>query len=70
MEDEPQAEYVANGLVLSFHILDVDHLWSHIARSSTSDKEIILGISEFSQPEIGNHALPSTLCSEDEVLRF
>lgn len=70
MEDEPQAEHIAYGLVLGLHILDVDDLGSHVARSSASHEEILRNIRELRQSEVSNHALETSLISEQDVLWF
>ena len=70
MEDEPQAEHIANGLVLGLHVLDVDDLRSHVARSAAPHEEVLRDIGELSQPEVGNHALEAALTLEQDVLRL
>ena len=70
MEDEPQAEDIANGLILGLHILDVDDLRSHVARRAASDKQILLRVCELGQSEIRNRTLETTLGPEENVLRL
>jgi hypothetical protein len=40
VENQSQAENIADGVVLSFHIFDVDDLRSYVARGTASDKKI------------------------------
>jgi hypothetical protein len=70
VENESQAEDIANGIVFGLHVLNIDYFWSNITRSSTSDKEILLCFSELSQPKVSNHTFPRTLSPEDQVFRF
>ena len=70
MEDESQAENIADGVILCLHIFDVDHLRSHIAWSSASNKQIFLCFCELCKTKISNDALPTALISEDEVFGF
>ena len=70
MEDEPQAEDIANGLILGLHILDVDDLRSHVTRRAASDKQILLRVCELGQSEIRNRTLETTLGPEKNVLRL
>lgn len=70
MEDKPQAEHIANGFILGLHILDIDDLRSHVARSSASHEEILRNIRELRQSEVSNHALETSLISEQDVFWF
>jgi hypothetical protein len=71
MEDEAQAENVADGVILSLHVLDVDDLRSHIAGSSAAHEEILLGIAKLCKSEVSDDALsPAVLGAEDEVFRL
>ena len=70
MEDESQAENIADGVVFGLHIFDVDDLGSHVPRGSAAHKQIFLGVRKLSQSEIGNHALPTPLPPEKYILRF
>lgn len=70
MENESQAEDIAYGIVFGLHILDVDHLRRHVARGSTSHKEILISLSELSQSEVSNHTFPRALGPENQVFRF
>ena len=46
VEDEPQTENIANGVVFGFHVFDVDDFRSHVAWSSTPNEEVLFGIRE------------------------
>ena len=71
MEDESQAEHVANGVVFGLHVLDVDDLGSYVAGSAASDEEVLFSIRKLSQTEVGDDAFsPTFFRSEDQVLRF
>lgn len=70
MEYESQAENIANGVVFCLHVLDVDHLRSHVPWRSTANEQIFFCLSKLSKTEISNHALPSALISENEVFWF
>lgn len=70
MEDETQAEHVTDGVIFSLHVLDIDDLRSHIARSSAPDKQVLISITKFSQPEVSNNEVTAAWCPENEVFRF
>ena len=57
VEDEPQAEHVADGFVLGLHILDVDDLGGDVAGGAASYEQVLLGVGELGQSKIGDDAL-------------
>jgi len=48
MKDKTKTENIANGIVLSLHIFDVDDFRSYIPWGSTPNKEIFIGVCELS----------------------
>lgn len=67
MENQAQTKHVTNGIVFSFHVLNVDNFRGDIPWSTTSDKKIFFSIAKFSQSIIGNNAIEGILVSEKQV---
>ncbi len=57
VENEAETEDIANRRILGLHILNVYHLWCHVARRSASHEEILLRICKLSEAVVGNHAV-------------
>ena len=70
VEDEPQTEDVADWLILGLHVLKVDDLWRHVAWSSASHEEVLLGVCKFCKPVVSDHAVVGALRPEEDVLRL
>ena len=70
VKDETQAEKVTNWIVFGLHIFDVDDLGSHITGSTTSHKQVFLGIGELCETEVSDYAVTAAWSSENEVFRF
>lgn len=70
MENESQAEDIAYGVILGTHVFDVDDFRGHVPWCSASDEQILGLVGEFRQPEIRYHAVPISLFSENQILRF
>ena len=70
MEDESQAEHVTYWVILSLHVLDIDDLRSHIARSSTPDKQVFISVAKLCQPEVSNYEVATAWCSENQIFRL
>lgn len=70
MENETQAEHIADRFVFSLHVFDVDDLRSNITRGTAPNKKILLSVGKLRKPEISNHTLCTSRRSEDKVLRF
>ena len=41
VEDEPQTEDITDWFVFSRHVLDVDDLWSNVARSTAAHEQVL-----------------------------
>ena len=70
MEDQAQAENIADWIILGLHILDVDDFRSHVAWSTAPDKKIFLGITELRKTEVGNDQVAAARLSEDQIFWF
>jgi len=70
MEYQAQAEHIANGIILSLHIFDVDYFRSHIARGTAPNEKILISVCELGQTEISYDAFSASRISEDQILRF
>lgn len=70
MEDESQAKDIANGVVFGTHVFDIDDLRGHIPWCSASNEQVLRLVRELCQAEIGYHAVPIPLLSENQVLRL
>lgn len=70
MEDDPNAEEIADWVVLGLQIFEIDHFWCHIAWSSTPDKEIRVVGAVLSQPEVSNNAVIIVVLPKQYILRL
>lgn len=70
VEDDSNAEEIADWVVLGLQIFEIDHFWSHIAWGSTSDEEIRVVCAVFSQPEVSNNAVIIVVLPEQYILRL
>jgi len=70
MENQTQTEEIADGLILGFHVLDVDDFGGHVAGGAAPDEEILADVGELCQTEIGDHAVEVSLLPEEQILRF
>jgi hypothetical protein len=68
VEDESEAEHVADGIVLGAHIFDVDHLRGHVPGGAAANEQIVWLVCELREAEIGDDAVEAALGPEDEVL--
>lgn len=68
VEDHPETEHIADGLVMTFLVLEVRDFRGDIARSATTDEDVVLDIGKSGQPEISNDALVTVFVSENDVL--
>jgi len=70
VEYQPQAENVADWIILGLHVFDVDDLGSDVAWGAAPDEEILVAVGEFSQSEVSYDALEAALRAEQDVLRL
>lgn len=70
MEDDSNTEKIANWVILSFQIFQVNDLWSHIARSTASYKQVLFFFAVGRKPKISNDTIIIIVFSQDDVLRF
>lgn len=70
VENESQTVHIAYCRIFSFHILNVDDLWSHIAWCSTTNKQVTFDVRELSETEISDNAIPLPFLSEQQILGF
>ncbi len=64
MENKPQAEHIADGVVFLLHVPDVNDFGGHIARGPASDEKIFTGLTELCEAEICDDAIQFILFSE------
>lgn len=70
MKNEPKTEDIANRVVFSLHIFNVDDFRSDISWRTAANKEIFLSLRKFCKSKVCNNALPVALSSEDKVFRL
>lgn len=70
MEDEAQTEHVTYGIVLGFHVLNVNYFRSNVSWSTTSDEKIFFSVCKFCQSIISNDTIEGIFVSEKQVLRL
>jgi hypothetical protein len=61
MEDQTQTEDIADWIIFSFHVFNINDFWSNIPWSSASYEQILRSFSKLSQTEVCNDALPACL---------
>ena len=70
MKDETQTEHVANRVIFSLHIFDVDHLRSNVARCAASHEQIFFSIWKLGKTKVSNDQLTTPRIPENQVLGF
>lgn len=70
VEDDSNAEEIADWVVLCLQILEIDHLRGHIAWSSAPDEEIRVVGAVFSQPEVSNNTIIIVVLPQQYILRL
>lgn len=67
VEDDSEAEEVADAGVAGLRALQVHDLRSHVSRSAAPHEHQLPAAAAFGQPEVSNHALETALRAEDDV---
>ncbi len=67
MEDDTNAEQVANRVVFGLQVLKVDYFWGHVAWSAAPDKKIRLCKWRLSKTEVGDNAIVIILFSQKNI---
>ena len=68
MENDAQAEHVADRSVLCFQVFQVDDFWGNVAWSTAPYKEVLFLISVSSQPKVSDYAVKIAIFSEENIL--
>ena len=68
MENEAKTVEVAGVSILLGHILDVDDLGSHIARSAASNVEILWTVAELGEPQVADDDFVTPIGVLDSLL--
>lgn len=69
VEDDANAEEIADGAVLGFKVLEVDNLGSDVSWCTAADKHVVL-VGELSESEVGDDAVEVSVLPEEDVFRL
>lgn len=70
VKNEPHREDITDGIALSLQVPNIDYLRSHIPRSPTSNKQVVLLLRPSSQPKIHNHHFARVGVPQHNILRL
>jgi hypothetical protein len=69
VEDDSDAENIADGAVLGLEIFEVDHFRGHITRRAAPDEHVVF-LAVLSKPEVSNNTIKISVLSQQNILRL
>jgi hypothetical protein len=70
VEDNPETEYIADWIALSFKVLKVDDFRGNVARRAAPHKQVLRFVGPSRQSEISDYAVKVALLSHQNILRL